>query len=242
MNTTASRIEKICLDCGDPFSLEVPPDLIESPWAKRAAVFVRYCDDCAEALNATEHQQRRQAAYHRRIVDAAVPKDWRGLAYDSMDRSNDRGQVVDAAITWATRSGGFFLTSRPGTGKSRLAAIALLDVLRERPGHWINVPTLVSMAQADYRSPERRKAEQIMHGKHALVLDDLGKEDPTPYVRQLLQTALETRIHEAAHIFITSNLKVSELGALYGDWLASRLAAFDQWGMPGTDRRLQLVR
>jgi DNA replication protein DnaC len=215
-----------------------------------AAASSSRCSDCmADELEA-ERARRAQAHHHELQLRAGIPPLFSGLGWADMDRSNGRDVVIDEAARWAADDGAdLFIHSRAGTGKTRLAAIAAQARLaRLKPLRWVNAPTLFLKANADFRSDERAEAEEILFNRDPLVLDDLGKENPTEWSRGVLITALDTRIEHGIPVLITSNLTVPELAAKYtftfdsGDWLASRLAGyFRQYQMPGIDRRLQLV-
>lgn len=156
--------------------------------------------------------------------------------------------MIEQAQRWSRgQARRIFLQSRPGTGKTRLAATATWRALSDRQVIWVNLPTLITEAATRYGSDERKRAEQMLTSKAAIVLDDLGNENPSAWVRQMLQAVLESRLANEQMIFITSNMPVPQLAARYndsqgrgGDWLASRLATFKQYVMPGVDRRLTL--
>jgi DNA replication protein DnaC len=104
----------------------------------------------------------------------------------------------------------------------------------------VSASVLFTKANASYGTEWREQAEEILLTAGPLILDDLGKEKPTALARQLLQSAIEDRIENQVHLLITSNHQANELGAIYGDWLASRLGAMPQWNMPGPDLRLEV--
>jgi DNA replication protein DnaC len=158
-----------------------------------------------------------------------------------MRLENGREEVVRDAQRWAKEGGSLFLYGRPGPGKTRLAATAFTEALRLRSGAWVNVPTLFTQASADFRSDDRQRAERILLGEGMIVLDDLGKEATSEQNKQWLMTAIENRIENLVPILITSNFTAAELGAKWGDWLASRLGAttMRQWNLPGPDMRIE---
>lgn len=57
-----------------------------------------------------------------------------------------------------------------------------------------------------------------------LVLDDLGAEKVSDYVKQTLYLLINKRYGDCRDTIITSNLSLEEIGQSYGDRLASRIA------------------
>ncbi|HEY5708607.1 MAG TPA: ATP-binding protein, partial [Solirubrobacterales bacterium] len=191
-----------------------------------------------ERLNEAQQQQVKQ---RQRIHASGLPKGLQGLEWGEMRTEMERAEVIEAVQEWIYRGGGFFLHSaRPGPGKTRLAATACWHMLT----HGFETPTFVqssvlfTKANADFSSDGRREAERILLGSGPLFLDDLGKESNSQLTRQLLQACLDERLENEQHIFITSNMTAPQLGAHHGDWLASRLARFRHFRLPGPDMRL----
>jgi DNA replication protein DnaC len=73
-----------------------------------------------------------------------------------------------------------------------------------------------------------------------LLLDDLGAEKVSDYVKQTLYLLINKRYGDCRDTFITSNLSLEEIGHSYGDRLASRIAGKgEELILKGKDRRLK---
>lgn len=159
----------------------------------------------------------------------------------------DRGDLLLSLNGWVetfAEGTGLYLMGEPGRGKTYMAAVAAAEVLRR--GHavqWVSVPELALQLASSFDDPERDHALRVVRSKTPLVLDDLGQENPTESLRQVLHNAITKRENAASSLLITSNLTPDELGARYGKWLPSRLAGFCELRrVPGRDRRLDRYR
>jgi DNA replication protein DnaC len=230
-----------CPGCGSARQIPLLRDGAPGSKLVRKLSRIMKCDRCISQLEAAQREDslRDAAALHvKRLNESGLPPGLWGLEWNTMIPNRGRAEVIDAAKRWAQEGGTLFLFGRPGPGKTRLAATAFYALLKIEPGAWVNVPTLFTKAGASYSSDWRREAERVLFGKHALVLDDLGKESTSDHNRQLLQTAIEDRLANGTRLLITSNMQANELGAKWGDWLASRLGAMPQYELPGPDLRI----
>jgi DNA replication protein DnaC len=242
-----------CPKCGGPVRTELPDELPperQDGIGERARELVlkmarlRRCTACEDAERAQElaHARKlRQADMRRRVERSLLPKGLQALSWDDMLQEGGRREVIAAVRAWVKDGGSLFLYGRPGPGKTRLAATGCWQLLEDgRTPRFVSASVLFTKANASYGTEWREQAEEILLTAGPLILDDLGKEKPTALARQLLQSAIEDRIENQVHLLITSNHQANELGAIYGDWLASRLGAMPQWNMPGPDLRLEV--
>lgn len=240
-----------CPKCGAPVSQEIPePEDVESDVGRKAREVVlkiarlRKCVRCEEAEIELERAQEaalKEADLRRRRDHSLLPRGLWGLTWTDMRQEWGRAEVIDAVRAWCRDGGSLFLSSRPGPGKTRLAGVATNQLLADgRHPRFVQASVLLTKANASYGTEWRDQAEDILLGQGPLLLDDLGKEKPTELARQLLQAAIDDRITNGTHLLITSNEPPSSLGAVYGDWLASRLGAMPQWVLPGPDLRLEV--
>ena len=149
------------------------------------------------------------------------------------------------ANDWAQSGGVLYLYGPNGTGKTTLAVAALCELLRRRPGGlFMDAQELGALAGNDYSSGEPMQAMRIASKRKPLVLDDLGQERHNAQVAEVIKRAVRTRLDAGVPLIITSNFRVSELGARphYSTWLASRLADVSlvtQLQFSGPDHRLR---
>jgi DNA replication protein DnaC len=206
--------------------------------ALRIARALVSCDPCA-----MEHDRNAEAAeahrlFRGRLSRSGLPADLQALDWSDMDRNGRRRNPIVAARAWSEAAHGkMFLFGPVGTGKTRLAATAAYSRLQHSEVIWLSVPVLFQWAFYDSRSPERQQAQRALASTTPLVLDDLGKEKPGDWARQILFGAIDIRIQAGSPMLITSNFSPDEIAARLGDAVASRLQEFHQYELPGEDRR-----
>lgn len=253
------RVETTCRHCGVTVYLDSPDELpAEELWgdqvepeergtmvklgkpnedALKIAAFAIGCEDCVSKQQASEESSKRRRGLSYRVEQAGLPRDLHGLAWSDMDRSGHRRDAIAACRSWSERGGRVLLTGPVGTGKTRLAATAMWDLLERGVATWISVPLLFVHAFMPATSPERRRAVEVMGGTGPLILDDLGKEKPGEWARQILFGAIDSRLQAGSPILITSNFDPDEIADRLGEAVGSRLQEFSQFELAGRDRR-----
>jgi DNA replication protein DnaC len=235
---TGFRVWTRCSDCGEKMALDSKEKPNEE--ALKLASFAFVCDACDAKITAAEEARNVTGAIEARLKACGLPNDLLGLTFDQMDRAGSRRTAVVAAHAWAENGkGGLLLYGPVGVGKTRLAATAAFKALTVRPVRWVSVPILLAKATAAWSAAGRNEATAILTGNEALVLDDLGKEKPSDWARQLIFAAVDHRIQQGAPLIVTSNFEANELADRMGDWIGSRLAGYcSQYKLEGKDRRL----
>jgi chromosomal replication initiation ATPase DnaA len=126
----------------------------------------------------------------------------------------------ETAITTA------FLCGQPGCGKTHLAAATVHRwIAAGRPGAlFIVVGELLASLRRGFN--DGTAAGSLDQAKYAklLVLDDIGSEMATDWVRDTLYMLINYRMNHLKPTLITSNLFLSEISQRYHARLASRLA------------------
>lgn len=147
------------------------------------------------------------------------------------------GAIVDAAQAYArgfalpVDSGasypGLMFRGRPGCGKTHLSVAVLRTVIeRGFAGHYRGFNDLLARLRDSYNdhSPEREAAllEPLAEAQ-LLVLDDLGAESPTDWMRDRLYLIVNRRYEAGLPMIVTTNCTEAELEARIGPRTASRL-------------------
>lgn len=204
----------------------------------------RLCLVCEGELHAEENgpacdgckQHRRDSERDRleaRIKHCGLPTSLQNVAIPS-------GAAGDAARRWVEEQDtGLCLTGPVGVGKTYLAAAACWARVQRRPVRWVSAARLMNAMRSGFDTERRAQAIAAVAGNGAVVLDDLDKVNPSEYGREVLFAAIDGRVEEGSPLLVTTNKSMSEIGALLGDPVMSRLAGYCQVvRMSGEDRRI----
>ena len=132
-----------------------------------------------------------------------------------------------AAVKVNPKVPGLLLTGDCGTGKTHLAVAILRETAEAGiPGMFVVVPDLLGKMRASFDRKDGKADELVTTAKNAplLVLDDLGAENPRPWVVELVYVLINHRYEHMLPTIITTNYDGTRIGAVFGKRVQSRLA------------------
>ncbi|MEO8376556.1 MAG: ATP-binding protein [Candidatus Sumerlaeota bacterium] len=191
-----------------------------------------------------------------RVGSAEVPrrfatKDFTNFKAEKKDR--DRGTVLETAKAYANtfnggESEGLLLRGITGCGKTHIAIAILKEVIRRGySGYYANFNDLLSRIRDSYNADSGASEAELLDAVDSaqlLVLDDVGAESTTDWVRDRLYLIVNRRYENALPTIITTNCDEAELQARVGPRIVSRLyemCSFDFPPFPKQDfRRAQM--
>lgn len=170
---------------------------------------------------------------------AGIPKRYRGATWDNFHYTHNKAAGMDAWTKFHNRLNGFkewraeegeaslvFLTGKPGCGKTHLAVATLRRWIEAgKPGARFMV-TGEFLAEMKNGFKDGTSAGVMRQAQNAklLVLDDLGSEMATDWVRDSMYMLVNYRLNHMKPTIVTSNLRLGEIADTYHARLASRLA------------------
>ena len=220
-----------CKRCGQ----EAKPRFIFIGWRQQ-----EHCESCSKIVS--EERERETSIRERKEKTARLLESsgmrgiMRDMTFDSFNSQN-RGNIYKTAKRYAEdftpqTNTGLILFGKAGSGKTHLA-VAIVRQVIERKQIAVKVARTVELL-ADirktfndhdgYRVENESELIQKLAYVPLLVLDDLGAEKISDWVREIFYRIIDERWLEQRPIIVTSNLNLKELEERVGDRIVSRIA------------------
>ncbi|MBS3873806.1 MAG: ATP-binding protein [Firmicutes bacterium] len=157
-------------------------------------------------------------------------------------------QKFVASVMEGQERSGLFISGEPGLGKTFLLSSICNSLLAARvPTLYVVFCDLIAAIKDTFNAESSGTTEsRIMTAAReadVLLLDDLGAEQVTEFVTNRLFDIVNYRCNHQKPLVVSSNLKVSEIGRLYGERIASRLWEMcEVVALYGEDIRIQKKR
>lgn len=224
-----------CEHCGG----ELEPFTIEFPLGLGPRQFFVECPCAAgrREADARERRAREHEARVRHLLDeSGIGLRHQGASFENFVITPESAPAVEICTAFVERfpQGGQGLTlgGPPGTGKTHLA-VATTRALVERgvSAVIVNVPHLFLTFRSTLHGESPHRFDQmldlVMDCEH-LVLDDLGRERQTEWVRETLYLVLNVRYEQCRATSLTTNLDFDTLRQRLGDAIIDRFAEVNQ--------------
>lgn len=169
------------------------------------------------------------------LDECGIPKRYRrkGLASFIVPRGDrQRQEIKMAAKAYAEtfqphEDRAILLRGGTGSGKTHVAVGILMEVLnRGHRGLYCNVTALLARLRDSYSANSPKRESEILQevmDADLLVLDDLGAEAATDWVRDRLYLIINSRYESSRATIVTTNCDDAELAERIGDRSVSRL-------------------
>jgi DNA replication protein DnaC len=247
--------DQVCPHCGQELQaeyFEFPPAL-QHKYGKPGEWYYHPCTPECEKKN-----ERREWELMRRDARVAILRERSGLSkrMKGYTLGNFRPTVSNAAGRARVKVDGYledweenrdagkglYFCGGVGTGKTHLAVAVMNELIRRKriPSLFVTVPELLDNLRETYNKPGRNLDEWMDAVQNAefLVLDDLGSERTTEWVRERIFVIVNHRYREALPTVFTSNIGPKDLAEQLGERTASRIIAMCDWiALEGDDYR-----
>lgn len=216
---------------------------IKLPFSERLIRQGLYCDECQAVVEAEEKQRKDQTRRNKTAIRAANMENllaWVGVPkrFWHCSLENFEGKLP--------RRRPMFITGPAGTGKTHLAVAYLREEIIAQGAEqckFLEAVELFLELRDSFRRDSPEDEERIIKtytSKPFLVIDDLGAEKVSDYVRQSLYFVINRRYGEELPTVVTSNLTLDQIAEVYGERLSSRIAGMGpELVLKGRDRRWQ---
>jgi DNA replication protein DnaC len=165
-----------------------------------------------------------------------VPPIYRSCTLDGFETGlPDQSRVLKAVRSWFEgEPPGLFLCGPVGTGKTHLAVAVLLELrFRRCSGKFVSAQELILKCYDSFSDSfgDDTRLSSILEeysGADTLVLDDLGAEKATDFVRDKLGVLVNRAYCEGQFLIVTSNLDLTALAKKLDARIADRLVQMCQ--------------
>ena len=167
-----------------------------------------------------------------RQEDAGIPAVLRPCTWDSfkvppyLDRSTSLAEFREWSPTIENEQPFVvFIAGPPGTGKTHLAIATLNRYIAagNRGSRFLPVGEYLQAVKRSFGGESHDPTADVQDSK-LLVIDDIGSEMATDWVRDQIYTLISHRLNWGKPTIVTSNLDPEEIAKTYHRRLASRLA------------------
>jgi DNA replication protein DnaC len=186
-----------------------------------------------------ESEVSKEEILNMQLEGAGIPKKYRRTSWDNFHFDQpaivktDPGRKLSMRLErfeiWRGREDEgvlVFLTGRPGCGKTHLACATLRRWIESgrRDARFIVTGEFLSEMKQGFNDGTAAGVMRRAQSAKLLVLDDLGSEMATDWVRDTMYMLVNYRLNHLKPTVITSNLLLGEIAETYHARLASRLA------------------
>jgi len=124
------------------------------------------------------------------------------------------------------KKGWLYIRGNAGTGKTFLATVlARLALMKERSVYFSDTVSLMDILRPDV-SNAHLEVKQLLEDVDLLILDDIGHEKSSQWVREQLYKIINHRWSKGLQVILTSNFEIERLKETVSEAVYSRVKGF----------------
>lgn len=225
----------ICAECGQQYDVRISISPRNIVITERTPCF---CTPLKDIEKERLHKMSSDIRQYFKHINMINP----GVALGEIKVRPGQEEAVAGLRTY--RGGGLVLQGPPGRGKTYLTlAFAREQVERRAVLAVKSIDLLNAVRRSLFSDGQKTNLIYILKTVDLLILDDIGKENPTDWVLQTLYEVIDYRYDKGKDTIYTTNLDGKEMAEKFTSALASRilgnktiLVGGKDWRLLGSDR------
>lgn len=238
--STSSREPGRCRFCGVETVSVLLPALFGIP--ERWIPAPRICEDCDEKAEREAKVKAEQVRIEESFRAAMITPRFRDRTFASFEvtEQNRRAYEAAAAFRPVGDGQGLMFHGPTGVGKTHLAAAIANAYIGRVSVLYVSVPELLAEIRANMNRSGDSNRLEIAKRAELLILDDIGAEKPSEWVRETQFVLINHRYEHRLPTVYTSNCSLAEIEDRLGSRISSRIAEVSRVvRITGEDRRLK---
>ena len=245
-NTTTSTNERPpngeCIKCGESVEPLLRAYCVGLPerWHRPP----NFCNSCLELLERKEKVREQQNILDDSVRNSRVSPHFKQRTFSNFISSPGTDRAYQRALEYKPDQGGLLFFGACGVGKTHLAASIANAQLGKTPVLFISCPEFLMELREGMNFGKKESHYHLLDISkkvQLLVIDDIGAEKTSDWVRETLFVLINYRYEQMLPTILTSNFTLNELEQSLGARITSRLIEMCRCvSMSGEDWRIKI--
>lgn len=209
--------------------------------------------EAEEKAEAQREERQREERIADRVKKSGIPEKYLSQTFQNIEKTAQISGSVDVCQdyldNWIERKAngkGLFLYGSVGTGKTMLACIIGLELIKRGYAvKFLSVYDILRRPQGFAYAEANEDFDYLVKTVPLLIIDDLGAERSTSFAKEQIMAVLDMRYGSGLPMVVTSNLSNEELSNpkdIIDSRIKSRITELKPVHMTGSDYRRTIAR